>query len=459
MVEYILKFHKKNIKSQISLLIKELETLFEIDNVKVLKSDKVFFSELSSIVSKDDFDKINNLYYTLYLNREGCSFYEKYLDKNKFEDKKYRFADLFAGCGGLSVGLEQAGFNASFVNEIDSSFCESYYFNHNLGLENYFVGDINTLVNDLGPFEKSIKDLDLVCGGPPCQGFSMANRQRIIDDPRNNLYKSYLFFLSKTRPKFFLMENVKGMAQKIDEIISDFNTYLGDEYNIDFSILNAKDFGVPQNRERFFIIGNRIEVDSKKIFTDIKKGKKHNFVLKDALENLPQLLAKSQKNKKNIDSEESGLTIKNYAYPKSGFNQFINEDREIKYLFNHKNRFNNERDIEIFRRLPQGANSLHESIKDIMPYSSRNHMFKDKYYKLNENEVSKTITSHMKFDCNMYIHPNQARGLSPREAARIQTFPDDYFLRGSQNNWYAQVGNAVPVKLAKIIGENIIKYL
>ena len=162
MVEYILKFHKKNIKSQISLLIKELETLFEIDNVKVLKSDKVFFSELSSIVSKDDFDKINNLYYTLYLNREGCSFYEKYLDKNKFEDKKYRFADLFAGCGGLSVGLEQAGFNASFVNEIDSSFCESYYFNHNLGLENYFVGDINTLVNDLGPFEKSIKDLDLV---------------------------------------------------------------------------------------------------------------------------------------------------------------------------------------------------------------------------------------------------------------------------------------------------------
>ncbi len=86
-------------------------------------------------------------------------------------------------------------------------------------------------------------------------------------------------------------------------------------------------------------------------------------------------------------------------------------------------------------------------------------MFKDKYYKLKGTQPCKTITSHMKFDCNMYIHPNQPRGLSPREAARIQTFPDDYFIRGTQNNWYAQVGNAVPVKLAEIIGKQIIKYL
>jgi DNA (cytosine-5)-methyltransferase 1 len=86
-------------------------------------------------------------------------------------------------------------------------------------------------------------------------------------------------------------------------------------------------------------------------------------------------------------------------------------------------------------------------------------MFKDKYYKLNENEVCKTITSHMKFDCNMYIHPTQPRGLSPREAARVQTFPDNYFFRGGQNKWYAQIGNAVPVKLAEIIGKNIKRYL
>ena len=128
-------------------------------------------------------------------------------------------------------------------------------------------------------------------------------------------------------------------------------------------------------------------------------------------------------------------------------------------LYNHKNRYNNPRDIEIYRRLPQGANSLHESIADIMPYTRRNGIFKDKYFKLDENQICKTITSHMKFDCNMYIHPWEARGLSPREAARIQTFPDDYVLTGAQNSWYAQVGNAVPVKLAEAIGRGIIKFI
>ena len=102
-----------------------------------------------------------------------------------------------------------------------------------------------------------------------------------------------------------------------------------------------------------------------------------------------------------------------------------------------------------------GENSLAESIADIMPYASRNHMFKDKYYKLDGNQICKTITSHMKFDCNMYIHPWQSRGLSPREAARVQTFPDDYVFYGAQNSWYMQIGNAVPVKLAENIGRAI----
>jgi DNA (cytosine-5)-methyltransferase 1 len=94
-----------------------------------------------------------------------------------------------------------------------------------------------------------------------------------------------------------------------------------------------------------------------------------------------------------------------------------------------------------------------------MPYSKRNDIFKDKYFKLDETQICKTITSHMKFDCNMYIHPWEARGLSPREAARIQTFPDDYVIRGAQNQWYAQVGNAVPVKLAEAIGRSILDFL
>lgn len=141
------------------------------------------------------------------------------------------------------------------------------------------------------------------------------------------------------------------------------------------------------------------------------------------------------KNQGELESEESGYTERNFEYPDTSFYHFINGDRVVKKLYNHKNRYNNPRDIEIYRRLPQGANSLHESIRDIMPYSNRNHMFKDKYFKLDETQVCKTITSHMKYDCNMYIHPREARGLSPREAARIQTFPDDFVFCGAQNSW------------------------
>ena len=216
---------------------------------------------------------------------------------------------------------------------------------------------------------------------------------------------------------------------------------------------------MPQNRERFFIIGNRIGVDSESIFNDIRAEKVNElFVLKDALNSLPTLKPKNLKNDNSLENKDVGYYITKHRYDESNYLKFINE-RNTEYLFNHKNRFNNQRDIDIFTRLPQGQNSLHHSITDIMPYSSRNHMFKDKYFKLDNEKVCKTITSHMKFDCNMYIHPTQARGLSPREAARVQSFPDDFLFRGSQNKWYAQIGNAVPVKLAEIIGNHIIKHL
>lgn len=368
-------------------------------------------------------------------------------------------ADLFAGCGGLSLGLEQAGFTPWFVNEIMPGFCETYKRNHSLTDDHYYIGDINELNKHLDEYKDYIGDLDLVCGGPPCQGFSMANRQRLLDDPRNQLYKAYLYFLSFTRPKFFIMENVRGMANKIEEIKENFMDYLGEEYEFDYRLLYAQDFGVPQNRERFIFIGNRIGASVDNIFKAIEKRKKKSFVLRDALLGLPHLESKRDKGKVDVENEESGFTERDYVYEENDFYHFINGDRKITKLYNHKNRYNNPRDIEIFRRLPQGANSLHESIADIMPYKSRNNIFKDKYFKLDENQICKTITSHMKYDCNMYIHPWEARGLSPREAARIQTFPDDYVITGAQNSWYAQVGNAVPVKLAKAIGEGIMDYM
>lgn len=372
---------------------------------------------------------------------------------------RHLLVDLFAGCGGLSTGMENAGFTPWFVNEIVPQYCDTYKANHQLPEGHCYVGDINELNNYIQDYKGFLQGIDLVCGGPPCQGFSTANRQRIIDDPKNSLYRAYLQFLQYVRPKFFVMENVVGMAKKLPEIKEDFSKYLGDEYVFDAKVLEAQNYGVPQNRRRLIFIGNRMGVKPQAIFDEIDKQKRSPFVLRDALEGLPKLKVKKQKGKSGVENYESGLTVRDFTYTINDFYRFINGEKVIDKLYNHKNRYNNPRDLEIFRRLPQGGDSTHESIADIMPYTRRNNIFKDKYYKLEEGKICKTITSHMKYDCNMYIHPWEARGLSPREAARIQTFPDDYVFQGAQNSWYAQIGNAVPVKLAEVIGNAIMKFL
>lgn len=369
--------------------------------------------------------------------------------------ENYRFVDLFAGAGGLSCGLEQAGFIPCFANEINPVCADTYYRNRNMAREQIYVGDIKLLNDSFNDYVKYVKDSFLVCGGPPCQGFSTANRQRVIDDPRNRLYLEYLKFLQKTKPVFFIMENVKGMLQRKDEILEDFHAVLGNEYNISFRLLKAEDFSVPQHRERLIFIGNRAGIDGEEIFAKLFSFEQTRYVLKDAISDLPELKPNRIKNRSDIENDEVGYFVRDYYYPASSFRDFVNNGSDVTKLYNHKNRYNNNRDIEIYTRLLPGENSLAESIADIMPYASRNHMFKDKYYKLDGNQVCKTITSHMKFDCNMYIHPWQSRGLSPREAARVQTFPDDYVFYGAQNSWYMQIGNAVPVKLAENIGRAI----
>lgn len=372
-----------------------------------------------------------------------------------------KMIDLFCGCGGLSLGFENAGFSLEFASDIDPICLETFLYNRNLPKEKTYIGDIKDLNKNLAWLIRDFKDIDIVCGGPPCQGFSMANRQRLIDDPRNYLYKEYLLFLKKVKPKFFVIENVRGMLNKIDEILDDIKTILDDKYDVAYTLLNAKNFGVPQNRERLIIIGNRINVHSQEIIENILERSKTmpKFTLEEAIGDLPELKPNRIKNNNKEENVDVGFYKIPYAYKKTSFYIFINGDSNIEYLYNHKNRYNNDRDIEIFKRLPQGANSLHPSISDIMPYKSRNSVFKDKYYKLKSNDICKTITSHMKYDCNMYIHPTQSRGLSPREAARIQTFPDNFIFCGPQNSWYKQIGNAVPVKLAQVIAEEVARYL
>jgi len=462
MIEFYYTFFQKNYKSKILQLIIDIEKLLTIENINILSKYNVILNEKYNLNLNDkQWQKINQLLYTLENKKESLSpTLLKFINKNK-TDKKFLFVDTFAGAGGLSLGMENAGFNPIFVNEIEARFLESYYFNRELPLEKYFCDDIKKLVKNYDKYKHNFQNIDLFIGGPPCQGFSMANRQPIIDDPRNELYKYYLELLHLIQPKFFIMENVKGMMNKSDEIKNDFYKKVGKNYSIEIILLNAKDFNIPQNRERVFVIGSRLKnVTASQIVNDIlnDKIKVDSFKLKNALDGLPKLAPKKVKNSSKLENEQIGFKFRKYKIEETSYTKFINKN-QTNYLTNHINRYNNDRDIEIFSRLPQGENSLHKSIEDIMPYKSRNHMFKDKYFKLDENKYSKTITSHMKHDCNMYIHPTQSRGLSPREAARIQTFPDDYIFMGANNSWYAQIGNAVPVKLAEVIGKNIMKYL
>ena len=246
--------------------------------------------------------------------------------------------DLFCGCGGLSLGLEQAGFSLVFASDIDPVCVSTFLHNRVLQNKRMFVGDIADLNQQYDNYSSMFQDVDLVCGGPPCQGFSMANRQRLIDDPRNNLYKEYLAFLNKVNPKFFIMENVKGMLNKIDEITEDINYFLVDDYDVSYAILNARDFGVPQNRERLIVIGNNIGVDSRTIINRIISRSKRlpSFTLFEAIGDLPELKPNRIKNNSKAENSEVGYFKIAYEYKNTKFYSYINGNKDIGYLYNHK---------------------------------------------------------------------------------------------------------------------------
>ena len=367
-------------------------------------------------------------------------------------------ADLFCGAGGLSHPFYVRGHSILFAIDKDKYSIETFKTNHPSKSGEFVCGNIEDIFTDPQYTKIFNQKYDLVMGGPPCQGFSTANRQNIKDDPRNKLYKYFLKFVEKTNPKFVIIENVVGIKNIASNIISDLSD-IG--YHSDYKVLQSSDFGIPQNRRRvfFFAINKNANLKNatNKFFQILlSKSKKHSFVLKDALYGLRKLKPHPKKNDTKNEIKISGFNIEQISQFKSNdYLDLINYKKEPINIFNHKARFNNTRDIEIFDRLPQGSDSTHDSIKDIMPYTRRDKIFKDKYFKLSNDKICKTITSHMKFDCNMYIHPLQARGLTPREAARVQSFPDNFFFEGPITKCYMQIGNAVPPLLSRYICESI----
>ena len=379
--------------------------------------------------------------------------------RESVDENSLKMIDLFCGAGGLSLGFTQEGFVTSLANDIQECCVDTYAHNHpETPRDHIILGDIKQVVDNVESLLR-YKDVDVVVGGPPCQGFSEANRQRLIDDPRNQLYKNFVQIVDKVKPKFFVMENVKGMLKVKDQVIEDFAA-IG--YTATAHVLNACDYGVPQNRERLIYIGNRLGIDNEKLFEEIIESSKQipNHTLADALFGLRELQASRIKNSTNLETEESGRKIEEKRTDEvNEYIDYINQGRVCPAVCNHKARYNNDRDIEIYGRMNPGDKSDDPKIADIMPYKSRSDIFKDKYFKLEPDKVCKTITAHMKFDCNMYIHPTQARGLTPREAARVQSYPDDYFFRGSYTKTYMQIGNSVPPLLGRAIATVVKKYI
>lgn len=459
MLDFYYKYYnKRSFIQKCRELSAEINSVLSLNKTETITApETVTDDKYKEILGDELYTRLNNQYYTIETCCGDDSFISRYLDKNKvLLDSDFLFADFFCGAGGLSEGITQAGFTPIFVNDHNISSLETYYFNHNLPVNNFFGGDIEKLTDELESYAHLFQNIKLVAGGPPCQGFSMANRQPLKDDPRNSLYRFYLRMISRIKPEWFIMENVRGMKNKEPEIESDIRKIAGIEYDFFPMIINAKDFGIPQNRERYFLIGNRVGISSLEMqmkFNTISSGYTSR-VLNEVLYGLPAITTNPQINNSQLDGEH-GYTVRKFTIPINDYISAINSDRSIHYLLNHKSRYNNKNDIEIFSRLGPGEDSTAESIQDILKYKNRKEIFKDKYKKLRGDEICKTITSHMRLDCHMYIHPEQARGISPREAARVQTFPDDYFFRGTLNDWYYQIGNAVPVKLAEIIASTI----
>lgn len=395
----------------------------------------------------------------------------KELQKKSARKKKYTLVDFFCGAGGLSLGFLQQGFNVKLANDIEDVCIETYKYNHpELPSNKLIQGDIKEIVDNIEQYID--QEIDIVVGGPPCQGFSEANRQRVIDDPRNKLYKYFVKAVEKIAPKFVVMENVKGMLKVADQVVEDYGKLRvknGCSYLVAYRILNSQNFSVAQSRERLIYIAIRSDIADKKgitpetIFDAIEKSCKNNviFNLNDALLDIKKLDAPRIKNMNEVDSDSTGkkIDVNIFEQNENGYLYLINQGRSIPYLYNHKARYVSDVNYEIYRRLNPGDDATDEKIKDIMPYAHRNHCFKDKYYKLIADRPCRTITAHLRMDCHSHIHPSQIRSLTPREAARVQSFPDDYLFLGAYLKTYMQIGNAVPPMMARGIAAAIKKYL
>lgn len=337
---------------------------------------------------------------------------------------KNKIIDLFCGCGGLSYGFEMAGFQTKIAIDIWSDAVKTY--NYNRGKNVAVCDDIHNWDDEF--LEKLIKDDDIVgiIGGPPCQGYSTVGT-RNVNDPRNHLYKEYCRIVEKVRPEFFVIENVKGLTTLCggafkEDIMSRFSA-LG--YNVKFQVLNAADYGVPQNRYRAFFVGMK-----KDGFT-FPDPFDYKISTKEAIGDLPKLLGQEKVEK----------------YSTEPFTKYQKEMRgKTNVLLNHEGTNHTQKTIDIISLIKDGG-KISDLPREYWEIRKYNKAFQRMYSKGQSNTVD---TGHRN-----YFHYEQNRIPSVRENARLQSFPDDFEFLGSKTSQYKQVGNAVPPLLAYVIAKAI----
>lgn len=367
------------------------------------------------------------------------------------EEQKLDVIDLFSGAGGLSLGFVKSGYNIKRAVEFDKNIATTY--KKNFPYVDVVVDDIKN-IDRTNLFKKN--DANVIIGGPPCQGFSMAGariRNGFINDPRNYLFKHYFNVVKTVKPDVFVMENVKGIKtmqngkvfKEIIHLFSDSELLNGEPYNIFYKIINAAEFGVPQKRERMIIIGTSINnINFENLWIKTKQQIREEIpsffnkvTIWDAIGNLPA-------------ATTDGI-IEN-PQPITNYQKFL-ASSSVK-IFNHNKTNHSRIAIERMKKIKTGENYriLNENIKSVHSGS---------YGRLAWNEQAPTITT--RFDTpsgGRFIHPERNRTLTPREAARIQSFPDDFVFYGPKTSTTKQIGNAVPPKvsyfLAKLV-DNMMK--
>ncbi|MBM3455952.1 MAG: DNA cytosine methyltransferase [Bacteroidetes bacterium] len=410
--------------------------------------------------------------------------------------KSINYIDLFAGAGGLSEGFINAGFRPIAHIEMNKDACDtlktrlayhwlksnnqikeynSYLLDSDRKKENLWkkipTSVINSVINNeiskatLSDIFNKTDDLlngkkvDLIIGGPPCQAYSVVGRARkdMENDPRNYLYKHYIKFLVKYKPKMFVFENVPGILSArnghyLDQIFSAIRD-VGYELSIPSeNFLNAKDFGVLQDRKRVIIIGWLKDLNIE--YPQFEKVSQRFEVMADLFSDL-----------KPIKSGQGTFDAIEYAGPSTKYLKNTKIRNGLKYVTQHIARPNNENDLEIYKIAcdywSKGYRLKYTDLPRRLIKHSNLQTFLNRFQVVNGNGLSHTVVAHIAMDGHYYIHPDkkQNRSISIREAARIQSFPDDYFFEGSRTAAFKQIGNAVPPLMAQKIAQKIAEMI